>query len=266
MFPPRPRRFCRSQSGIAGCSSRAQLRTLSLDAPTRSDTPCADPSPTPATPTPTTHATRRHPADAAAPGRVSQFPRPRPSRQRRSAPCPVSQPSPRSLRHGHYCFFFDRTALQASRPSGDDTATTTSSSIALPCRLPGPAVTTRPLLLPCAQRGPPPCFLHVFFWVLDMSSQFAGLGLWPLGAPSVTDSASAAALAPVAAALPAASAPKFPICQSSAAPAAPGFQSSFQFFSIFVFPVQWSWRPHSRRRRLQSRGRISRIRVVLCYV
>jgi len=34
-----------------------------------------------------------------------------------------------------------------SRPSGDDTATTTSSSIALPCRLPGPAVTTRPLLL-----------------------------------------------------------------------------------------------------------------------
>ena len=64
MFPPRPRRFCRSQSGIAGCSRRAQLRTLSPDAPTRSDTPCADPSPTPATPTPTTH-----PRDAAAPSR-----------------------------------------------------------------------------------------------------------------------------------------------------------------------------------------------------
>jgi len=38
-------------------------------------------------------------------------------------------------------------SLAGFRPSGDDTATTTSSSIALPCRLPGPAVTTRPLLL-----------------------------------------------------------------------------------------------------------------------
>ena len=46
MFPPRPRRFCRSQSGIAGCSRRAQRRTLSPDAPTRSDAPCVDPSPT----------------------------------------------------------------------------------------------------------------------------------------------------------------------------------------------------------------------------
>ena len=64
MLPPRPRGFCRSQSGIAGCSRRAQLRTLSQDAPTRSDTPCADPSPTPVTPTPTTH-----PRDAAAPSR-----------------------------------------------------------------------------------------------------------------------------------------------------------------------------------------------------
>jgi len=39
ILPPQPRGFCRSQSGIAGCSRRAQRRTLSLDAPMRSDTP-----------------------------------------------------------------------------------------------------------------------------------------------------------------------------------------------------------------------------------
>ena len=63
MFPPQPRRFCRSQSGIASCSRRAQLRTLSPDAPTRSDTPCADPSLTPIPTTP------RYPRGAAATSR-----------------------------------------------------------------------------------------------------------------------------------------------------------------------------------------------------
>ena len=51
-----------------------------------------------------------------------------------------------------------------------------------------------------------------------MLPQFAGLGLWPLGAPSVTESASAAALAPVAAAslaaVVAASGLALPICKS----------------------------------------------------
>ena len=58
-----------------------------------------------------------------------------------------------------------------------------------------------------------------------MLPQFTGLGLWPLGAPSVTGFASAAALAPVAAAPPvavvAASALASPIRQSSAATASP---------------------------------------------
>ena len=44
MLPPQPRRFCRSQSGIAGCSRRAQRRILSLDVPT------APPYPTPTDP------------------------------------------------------------------------------------------------------------------------------------------------------------------------------------------------------------------------
>ena len=47
-------------------------------------------------------------------------------------------------------------------------------------------------------------FLQFSCWALVMPPQFAGLGHLPLGAPCVTDSASAATLAPVAAAPPAA--------------------------------------------------------------
>jgi len=67
ILPPQPRVFCRSKSGIAGCSRRAQRRTLSPDALRRSDTPLADPLPMPAT-----HAARRQPATVAASGRASQ--------------------------------------------------------------------------------------------------------------------------------------------------------------------------------------------------
>ena len=76
-----------------------------------------------------------------------------------------------------------------------------------------------------------PFLLQFSRWALVMLSQFAGLGLLPLGVPSVTDSASASALAPVACAAPttagpsfgalpaaAASAPALPICQSSERP------------------------------------------------
>ena len=55
MFPPQPRRFCRSQSGIAGCSSAATFP-------------------------------RTHPR---APTPPASTPRPRSSRRHRAAPCPV---------------------------------------------------------------------------------------------------------------------------------------------------------------------------------
>jgi len=45
IFPPQPRRFYRSQSGITGCSRRAQRRALSPDALKRSDIPLSYPLP-----------------------------------------------------------------------------------------------------------------------------------------------------------------------------------------------------------------------------
>ena len=60
---PQPRRFCRSQSGIAGCSRCAQRSTLSLDAPVLSDNPprlrLAHALPDD-TPRPTRHGGKRH--------------------------------------------------------------------------------------------------------------------------------------------------------------------------------------------------------------
>jgi len=103
ILPPQPRRCCRSQSGIAGCSRRAQRRYPFLDA--RAPTP---PSPTtrprPFRRQPATHAARRQPAVMSASSRVSRPPRPRPPRRhpathaaRAAAPAEaVSQP------HAHF--------------------------------------------------------------------------------------------------------------------------------------------------------------------
>ena len=227
ILPPQPRRCCRSQSGIAGCSRRAQRRYPFLDA--RAPTP---PSPTtrprPFRRQPATHAARRQPAVMSASSRVSRppahallddtprptqhgplpQPRPCPNPMPTSSPsssflfppavrgplppprpCPnlmptpspytssfptpscgaraaaptkaVSQPHAHSstsssfptpsrgaaqrLRHGHYYLFFDRTAMPASRPSGNDTTTSIFSSIAMPASR--PIGETRPLLL-----------------------------------------------------------------------------------------------------------------------
>ena len=66
MYPPQPRRFCRSQSGIAGCSrvlSAAPFPWAHRGAPTPpSPTPCTFPRP---------HAARRQPAVVTASSRVS---------------------------------------------------------------------------------------------------------------------------------------------------------------------------------------------------
>ena len=100
----------RSPGGFAApkAASRAAADVLSA-APFPRTHPRA---PTPPAPTPRprlqhprprpTHATRRHPADAAAAGRVSQFPRPRASRRRRTAPWPVLPrvPTQPALEHG----------------------------------------------------------------------------------------------------------------------------------------------------------------------
>jgi len=52
LFPPQPRRFCRSQSGIAGCSRRAQRRTFPWTHRCAPTTPLDYPSPTPSPTTP----------------------------------------------------------------------------------------------------------------------------------------------------------------------------------------------------------------------
>ena len=57
---------------IAGCSRRAQRRTLSLDAPMRSDPPSPTPRQRPPRRHPATNAARRQPAAVAASSRVSR--------------------------------------------------------------------------------------------------------------------------------------------------------------------------------------------------
>jgi len=89
--------------------------------------------------------------------------------------------------------------------------------------------------VPLRQRLFPLAIFLVFFfqlsrWALVLLPKFAGLGLLPLGAPSVTDSASTSALGPITATPPVAvvavSANALPICQSFAAPAAPAAAQS----------------------------------------